>query len=461
MGKTGPVKNDARRVGGWEKVEGRYYARVRLGAGKRIVPRMLVSDDETAARRAGQIAEVVDLLIAARRPFDVKDFARNIGACENDKQADIFVKAARQLCEQAAAPAYDEMTFEQFAARWTSGQLHVDHPDHVAEKQHAGDINILKNRINPYVGPIPIGAFTLEDADRIMRALPSPPEMSKAYRRAVAQVIHRVLSLAVYPAKVLKANPLPKGWLPKIGTPKAKSFLYPKEEAALMANRDIDVRYRMLLGFLSREGCRKTEARLLTWEDFDLKNGTVSLDENKTDCPRSWPLDPSVARALTKWKKAVGGKGPFDGVDVAHLGEKLREWLRQSGVDRAQLFKASDKRLHYRAHDTRSTFVTLSLANDKTEAWVMRRTAHKASTMIARYTVSAANARELGLGPLLPLDQAIPELRKGPIVVPSVDDLKRAGGERGRAARAKRTSDQASRAHVQSPAPRQPSRRHG
>jgi hypothetical protein len=54
--------------------------------------------------------------------------------------------------------------------------------------------------------------------------------------------------------------------------------------------------------------------------------------------------------------------------------------------------------------------VTLSLANDKSESWVMRRTAHRSSTMIARYTISAANARELGLGALVALDQAIPEL---------------------------------------------------
>ncbi len=308
----------------------------------------------------------------------------------------------------------------------------------VADKQHEGDINILKNRINPIVGPVPLVAFTLEDADRVMRELPAPPAISKAYRRAVAQVVHRVLSLAVYPAKIIKANPLPKGWLPKLGAPKAKSFLYPKEEAALLANADIDIRYRMLLGFLMREGARKTEARLMTWEDFDLVNGTVTLDENKTDSPRSWPLDASVVRALAKWKKAYGKAGPFDGLDVAHLGEFLRTWLQASGVDRPQLFKESDKRIHFRAHDTRSTFVTLSLANDKSEAWVMRRTAHKSSTMIARYTVAAANARELSLGPLTPLDQAIPELSKRHIVIPTTQDLKIAGARRGHATQAEK-----------------------
>lgn len=431
------MSHDARRSGGWKNVDGRYYARVRLGAKTRIEPRMTgVVDDATAETRAEVIATVADMLVGARRAFDVKEFAKNIGACTSDKQVRPFIRAAEMLCAQAIAPSYGAMTFEEFAQRWTSGQLHLDHPDHVAKKQHEGDINILKNRINGIVGPVPLVAFTLEDADRVMRELPAPPAISKAYRRAVAQVVHRVLSLAVYPAKIIKANPLPKGWLPKIGTPKAKSFLYPKEEATLLANRDIDVRYRMLLGFLAREGARKTEARLMTWEDFDLVNGTVTLDENKTDSPRSWPLDAGVVRALAKWKKAYGRTGPFDGLDVAHLGEALRAWLQESGVDRPQLFKSSDKRIHFRAHDTRSTFVTLSLANEKSEAWVMRRTAHKSSSMIARYTVAAANARELSLGPLLPLDEAIPELSEERIVIPTTLAQKALGAAKGRAAQA-------------------------
>lgn len=430
------MTHDRRRTGSWTKRGDGYYARVRLGAKKRIEPRMAgVSDDATADERSSQIAKVADMLVGARRAFDVKEFAKNIGACTSEKQVRPFLRAAEMLVAQAVAPAYGAITFEEFALRWTSGQLHLDHPDHVAKKQSDGDANILKNRVNPIVGPVPLVAFTLEDADRVMRELPSPPDISRAYRRAVAQVVHRVLSLAVYPAKIIKASPLPKGWLPKIGKPKAKSFLYPKEEAALLRNADVDVRYRMLIGFLTREGCRKNEAREMTWDDFDLVNGTVTLDRNKTDAPRSWPLSPDVVAALKLWKKKRGGKGPFAGLDVAHLGEQLREWLPASGVTRPQLFQESDQRIHFRAHDTRSTFVTLSLANDKSEAWVMRRTAHKSSAMIARYTVAAANARELGLGPLLPLDRAIPELRKKG-AVPTTNEMKRAGGERGRTAQA-------------------------
>lgn len=420
------------RRGGWTKRGPAYYARVRLGADKRIEVRMNVADDAAADKRAAIVAQAADVLIKGRRGYDVREYAKNIGACATDKQAALFLRAAATVSAQAVAPDYGAVTFAQFALRWTSGQLHNDHPDHVAKKQSTGDENILKNHVRKLVGDVPLVAFTLEDADSVMRELPRT--VSPAYRRAVAQVVHRVLALAVWPARILKANPLPKGWLPRIGKPKAKSFLYPKEEAALLANRAIDIRYRMLIGVLCREGMRKTEARLLEWSDLDLDTGTVTLDENKTDAPRSWPLSPDVTRALSTWKRVVAGKGPFAGLDVQHLGTQMREWLHASGITRPQLFTDTAKRMHFRAHDTRSTFVTLSLAADHSESWVMRRTAHKSSTMIARYNVEAANARELGLGTLAPMDEAIPELSTD-FAVPTTNELKRAGGERGRAAR--------------------------
>jgi len=431
------LKDDVQRTGGVAIHRGKFYAKVRVGAGKRPeFPMPAVTDRKTAEIRSGQIAEVADLLIRARRAHDIKEWAANIGSATTEKQVRIFTTAAQRISDEAVTtPEYGTITFQALAGRWTTGQLHIDHPDHVAKKQHAGDINILNNRILKFIGPIPFGALVLEDFDRVMRALPSPPEISSGYRRAVAQVMHRLCALAVYPCKIIKASPLPKGWLPKIGKPKAKSALYPKEEALLLGNTESDLDTRLFVGFLNREGCRKTEARLIAWPDLDLENGTVTLDENKTDDPRSWAMGTDVIRALVKWKKARGGKGPFDRVPVGHLGEWIREQFPKVGITRAQLTTQSDKRMHFRAHDTRSTFITLALASGQTESWIMRRTAHKSSTMIARYTAAAATATDIGLGWLLPLDEILPELA-GPYPKCQTLDVnarKRAGADRGRA----------------------------
>jgi integrase len=63
-----------------------------------------------------------------------------------------------------------------------------------------------------------------------------------------------------------------------------------------------------------------------------------------------------------------------------------------------------------RGHDLRATFVTINLANGKTETWISDRTGHKSSQMIARYRRMARTHAELNLGDLTPLASAIPEL---------------------------------------------------
>ena len=76
------------------------------------------------------------------------------------------------------------------------------------------------------------------------------------------------------------------------------------------------------------------------------------------------------------------------------------------------IFQSTSTRLPIRIHDLRATFVTLSLANGKTETWVADRTGHKSSVMINRYRRAARTFAELHIGTLAPLDAAIPEIEK-------------------------------------------------
>ena len=79
-------------------------------------------------------------------------------------------------------------------------------------------------------------------------------------------------------------------------------------------------------------------------------------------------------------------------------------------MTRAKLFERGEHRLQLRAHDLRATFVTLALANGKSEDWVMQRTGHSSSIMLSRYRREAETADDLGLGWLHPLHKVIPEL---------------------------------------------------
>lgn len=254
-----------------------------------------------------------------------------------------------------------------------------------------------------------------------------PAERSEGTRKHVAQIIRKVLRLAVYPCRYRAADPTPPGWVPKVTTKKAKECLYPDEDRALLAHTPIPLPRRLAYGFLSREGMRADELSRLQWRDLDLARGAVDLDENKTDDPRSWALNTGVLAALRAWKDTFHPTAePDDRVFVEangiplkidRLAEQLREDLKAAGVKREKLFESGPNRIALRAHDLRATFVVCALAAGKSESWVSDRTGHKSSAMIARYKRQSRKWQEQQLTELLPLHLALPEL-SAPCITP-------------------------------------------
>jgi integrase len=312
-------------------------------------------------------------------------------------------------------------TFKDFAQRWTSGTLHVEFPDYVAVKKTGDDDEIrLARHVYAVIGDIRISEFVgergLQLAEQVMRQLSST--ISQPTRRHVAQAMRRVLRLAAYPARYIPSCPLPDGFVPAAKTKKAVAFLYPDEEAALIACKAVPLLLRLLYGFLAREGMRVSEAVRLDWSDLDLHRGVVRLDVNKTSDPRSWSLRADTTKALRRWAIHSGSRvglvfrepGSTKPMRSNPLAKLLRRHLALAGVERPELFVVSENRVRLRAHDLRATFVTLALANGKTEAWVMSRTGHRSSQMLQRYRRAVDLVTELGLGDLLPLHETIPEL---------------------------------------------------
>jgi hypothetical protein len=97
------------------------------------------------------------------------------------------------------------------------------------------------------------------------------------------------------------------------------------------------------------------------------------------------------------------------------MAKHLRADLKAAGVTRSELFERSAVRRPVRVHDLRATFVTISLANGKSETWVADRTGHRSSEMINRYRRQARTWSELGLGELSPLNRALPDLARLPL----------------------------------------------
>jgi hypothetical protein len=408
---------------------GRRYARVTLDATTRPkIPLPTCATQDAAEARGALLADLARNLRNAKVPAaSARTFLRRAGAAAQGKPLDTVLRAVEAVSTDKAERLSDASTLRTFrdvADRWTSGELARRHPDRVpalspaTAQQYRG---MLENHIYPHgIGDKPIPDVTHDDAECVLAALPA--ELEASSRRRVAQTLARVLNLAAL-LRLRPDNPLPRGFLPKRGPGKAKAYVRPAEDARLLAYADVPFSRRLFYGFLHREGCRSNEAIGFNVGDVD-DLGSIRLDENKTDDPRSWALGADVVRALRASfalrERALGRKlGADDPLFVDedgarlrlhHAAARFRDDLRAAGIDRAVLFQSSKARRRVRLHDTRAAFVTLALACGRSEAWVTDRTGHKSSQMVALYKRTASEAADLRLGWFGDLDRAIPEL---------------------------------------------------
>lgn len=308
----------------------------------------------------------------------------------------------------ATKPSAASVSLSALADDWFDGKLAERHPDHVKAKRSAKDD---RQRFDAFLraplGELPVDAIALEHCDRAMQKIPS--DLRPGTRRQIGQVLARLLAMAVYPCRLRESSPIPKGWLPRAPNDTIKECLYPDEDATLLACPKVDLMRRVLYGFLCREGMRASEALALRWSDLDLERGIVALDRNKTDEPRDWALSHGVARAFAAWVPDPLDRDGlvFPGIESTSLADQLRRDLQAAGVSRAALFDQTGRRLMLRAHDLRATFITLSLAAGRSEAWISDRTGHASSQMINRYRRRARKFAEREMLTLRPLDEAL------------------------------------------------------
>src|SRR5690606_26995205 len=100
-------------------------------------------------------------------------------------------------------------------------------------------------------------------------------------------------------------SPLPRGWLPPTNEVKARSYLFPMEDAAIMANEKVPLVRRLFLGICDREGPRVSNVVRLKWADLTLdvgqgRSGRAVIDRTKNGEPLHWVLDPGTTEALRR-----------------------------------------------------------------------------------------------------------------------------------------------------------------
>lgn len=252
-----------------------FFAQFSIGH-KRRVGALLIAcgvDEDAAIKRQTAIAELGAKLRESGHASIIKNTIKNAATIDAEG-----LRKLRTLVDRIAAgkePGFakggatkrEGVTVEELAKDWTSGKLAELYPDHVkVKKTSAGDatrfayMNALRMPDGITFGDRDVAKLTLDDCDHVMRSLPDTTE-APASRRQYAQAIRKLLVYAVYPMRLRETIPIPQGWLPKNVSTKAKAWVYPSEDLALMRCREVPLARRLFFGFLAREGMRVSEAR--------------------------------------------------------------------------------------------------------------------------------------------------------------------------------------------------------
>lgn len=396
---------------------GRYSIKVRLAPGPegrptRALPAGLTK--EQADERDATLARLIPALRAAGQESLIERVVDELVTCSQEEWPRLVSYVESKLVTGVRAPIRDLSTVQQIGERWTSGALALQYPDHIKKKTSSKDDRIrLERYVYPHIGDLPMEAVTLDHVEAVMGAIPA--NKSAGTRRQIAQVLRRLLGLAVYPLRILAVQPIPRGFLPK-PTKAAFFWLYPTEEVLLLGDKRIPIERRLAYGILCREGMRASDLAGLVWEELDLVRGVINLGVHKTSAhtgARSWVLRPDTAEALRWWRQQVKGRGQVLPISLEHLAVQLRRDLGRLPV-RRELVVGQAGRRRLRGHDLRGSFVTVALAQGKSEAWVTDRTGHTTSSQLAAYKRAARSAAELHLGDWRPLLGALPETASTP-----------------------------------------------
>lgn len=397
--------------GGVRTRKGNHYAVARYGRGKQLELRLPnARDEDDALERSRIIAEAIDSFMRIGRRDLVDRWARELASANDTKLPKVQLAIAKIVSGEKSVAITGDILFRELSRRYTEGELAKSYPDHIRAKDYDDDKSRLRLYILPLAGDVPVRAFTMNHANRVMQSL---PPMASSNRRHVAQIMHRLLKLAVFPLQLREHSPLPAGWLPKINKKERLHYscLFPKEEARLLGYAEASEAFRLFCGVLDREGMRLSELLDCEWSHWGDDCRTFLATKTKTDDPRMWAVREDTARAMRIWREKKGTEMPpfayLAAMDRTKIAALFRDTLKAAGVTRAELFATTKHTAKLRAHDMRATFVTLSLAEGKTDTWIRDRTGHKSTAMIDRYRRHARQLAELNVGSLVDLVEAL------------------------------------------------------
>ncbi|MCU0692201.1 MAG: hypothetical protein MUF54_12445 [Polyangiaceae bacterium] len=251
--------------------------------------------EEAELRRPIMVETATSLMKAGHVDLAIR-FCRQAAETDNETLGKLVVLMNCVVTERekpAPAPVAplgsSSMTVQAFGENlWTNNELARRFQGRVRHIDHTEDIRRMNVHVYPVVfrgrtiGDTPLDEFTLDHAEHVL----AQETLSRGSVRHVAQCLHRLFRLAVFPARVIVQTPFPPGWLPAPKERRARAFLYPSEDAQLMACKKVPLVVRIFLGFSVREGVRRSNVVNLRRTDLVLDSladggGSAVIDRSK------------------------------------------------------------------------------------------------------------------------------------------------------------------------------------
>ncbi len=389
-----------------------FELRLRYGKGKRDRFLLLTTDEALALSLEPRMEAMARKLIAVdpdvalrllREAASVAGDAKKFYAVERVVDT-VTTDALTQASEPVPAPG-GYRTFRDVAEAWVSGKLTELYPDSKLlppkEQKGRSDDRTAVSIFYPALGSKALADITHADLDEARRAIPR--DLHPNTRRGYLVRLRSVFRIAAGPLRLITS--VPEIDIPRRVPSNLFGYLYPQEEALLIGCTRVPLVYRVLYGYLARNGCRITETLRLTWDHVDLETGDIHIDKRwtKTRRARRWVLDSDVLEALEAWfiesKRPQGSARVFPGRQKARLSsatvrKRFIEDLKEAGVSRRSILEGADGIDPLRVHDLRASFVTLALRAGKPLKWIMTRTGHESLGVMKGYDRLVQDAEE-------------------------------------------------------------------
>ena len=380
-----------------------------------------------AVSRLADIVAMRDALVAVDRGSQAEYLMRKAAGVAGDEEKFSFAIAAANVVmsrptDKRASEAVERfVTWGQLARAWGSQELARLYPNAGYGKKTAEATDEPRiAHLCKYIENVPLASFNDDDYWRAMRPTREHCKTDSTFR-AYAQVCRRVLKIGVE-LRIIPAWPLSAVCkLPIVAKGEAPEFpfLYPEEYARLVRCGEVPIEFRVLWGFVIREGVRLGEAFRIRWEhlaQLPEQHGmrsrwVLNVPDTKTGRALMFVLNAGTGEVLEAFRRLRPElAGPFVWLTATNLKKaaaQLRKHVELSGTARERLLFTAGRLRRLREHDLRSTYVSSSKLAGVDNETIAQHTGHESNTMIARYNRSKATIEHLGLAPYLPLDQAM------------------------------------------------------